>query len=496
MLSHPNNGGLTLRSSSRTSCPLHRSAALLIFLTIGGCATYHPQPLTSPAVEKALTIPSGELLQQDALDLKHPILRPLALDPRQPLSPEAAAVMAVLINPVLRADRDRAGVSEAQLIIAGILPNPQLTLSRDFVTSGPGITNPYGIGLSWDCTSLITRGAKRAAAREALESVRIDIAWSEWQAAEAAKAAVFDEIALDAQLRQAQAVDQRLKENADVIRGAYERRQRTMLDMAAAQSASETAHASVLALDEQLSHQQRALLRALGLPSGTSVTLADLELPSRLTLPPAEKLSRGIETQRLDLVALRHGYQSEEASVRAAILAQFPKINLGGNRMKDNSDVYSTGFAATVDLPLFDRNQGGIALARATRQKLFDEYVARVYTARSDIDTLFSDLESLTEQIAAADAALPALRQLVDTYRRALEHGTVDVLSYYTAWNSLSQKQIAADALKQRLVDQWIALELASGRSLPQPAVAQGAHPVPNPSIFPDALASPQAAIP
>lgn len=234
----------------------------------------------------------------------------------------------------------------------------------------------------------------------------------------------------------------------------------------------------------------------MGLPSDTSVTLADLGLPSHLTLPSAEDLSRGIETHRLDLVALRHGYQSQEASVRAAILAQFPKINLGGNRMKDNTDVYTSGFAATVDLPLFDRNQGGIALARATRQKLFDEYVARVYTARSDIDSLLADIDSLSQQISAADAALPALRQLVETYRRALEEGTVDVLSYYTAWNSLSQKQIAADALKQRLADQWIALELASGRSLPQPAAPAGIEPTPTPSIFPDLNPSPPAATP
>ena len=68
-------------------------------------------------------------------------------------------MLAVLINPVLRADRDRAGVNTAQFIVAGILPNPQLSYSRDFVTSGPG-PNRFGIGIAWDFTSLITRGAK------------------------------------------------------------------------------------------------------------------------------------------------------------------------------------------------------------------------------------------------------------------------------------------------------------------------------------------------
>ena len=468
--------------------------SLLALLPIGGCAAYQARQLTSSAVEKALTIPSGEVLQQGALQLKHPILRPMELDPRQPLSPEAAAVLAVLINPVLRADRDRAGVSEAQLIIAGLLPNPQLTYSKDFVTAGPGITTPFGIGIAWDFTSLITRGAKVRAARAALESIRMDIAWSEWQAAEAAKAAVFDEVAIEAQLTQAQAVDQRLKENADVIRGAYDRRQRTVLDMSAAQSASESAHATALALEQQLVDQKHVLLRALGLPSDTPVTLRpDIGLPSRLTLPSAQDLSNGIENRRLDLIALQRGYQSQEESVRAAVLSQFPKINLGGNRARDNTDVYSVGFAATADLPIFDRNQGGIALGRATRQKLFDEYIARVYTARSDIVLLLADIDSLTRQIAAATAALPALRQLVGTYRLALQNGNADVFSYYTAWNSLSQKEIAVEALKQRLVDQGIALELASGENLAQSLVPDSTRRAADLSIFPDSSPTPQA---
>jgi outer membrane protein, heavy metal efflux system len=466
-------------------------------LQFSSCVTYHSRPLTSSAVEKALTVPSGELLQREALRLNHPILRPIELDPHQPLSPDAAAVLAVLINPVLRADRDRAGVSAAQLIVAGLLPNPQLTYSRDFLTSGPGITSPFGIGIAWDFTSLITRGAKVRAAQAALEAVRIDVAWSEWQTAEAAKAAVFDEVAIENQLTQAQAVDQRLKSNADVIRGAYDRHQRTALDMSAAQTASETAHATVLTLEQQLTDQRLALLRALGLPPGTNVTLrADIRLPSLLTVPSAEELSIGVEARRLDLVALRRGYQSQEESVRAAVLSQFPRINLGGNRAKDNTNVRSVGFAATVDLPIFDRNQGGVALERATRQKLFDEYVARVYTAKSDIGTQLADIESLTVQIDSAAASLPALRQLVATYEQALKYGNADVLSYYTAWNSLSQKEIALEALKQQLVSREIALELASGTLLPQPLVAASSQPEMQSSVSPGTGPSPIEARP
>lgn len=204
---------------------MHKSSfifAVIPFLFAAGCAVYHPAPLSRDSVEKALMIPAPGIIERQALALQHPILKPIELDPSQPLTPEGAAVLAVLINPSLRAVRDRIGVSSAQLISAGILPNPQLTASADVVTAGPGVTSPFGIGINWDITSLITHDVKVRAARVSLESVRLDVAWSEWQVAQTAEAAVFDQLALDAQLRLAKAVNERLAENLRLIQGAYD----------------------------------------------------------------------------------------------------------------------------------------------------------------------------------------------------------------------------------------------------------------------------------
>ena len=64
------------------------------------------------------------------------------------------------------------------------------------------------------------------------------------------------------------------------------------------------------------------------------------------------------------------------------MLGQFPKVSLGFNRANDTSNVHTFGFGVTVDLPIFDHNQGAIATAKATRQQLYDEYVDRLFTAR------------------------------------------------------------------------------------------------------------------
>ena len=437
---------------------------------LAGCATYHPKPLEPDAVEKALQVPAAAALTEQAAAFKHPILQPVRLDPASPLSPQTAAILAVLINPSLRAKRDRIQIAGAQVIAAGLLPNPTLSVSPSVVTAGSAsFRTPYGIGAAWDISTLITRDARLAAARAGLSEVRLDVAWAEWQAAQAAKAAVYDQIALQRQVKLARAIRRRLRENLGLIQTAYDRHQRTVLQLSAAKTAERQAQARVLSLEQQRDQQTVALRRALGLPVGTPVELRDdISLPARLRLPPQQALLSDLQQQRLDLVALRRGYQSQEETVRAAILDQFPSITLGPSAARDNSGVTTIGFSLSVSLPIFNQNQGPIATERATRQKLYDEYTARVFTAQHDVERLLSDIHSLTEQIAAAKAALSALRSLVATYRTAVDEGAADVLSYYQAWNDLSNKRIDIVRLEQQLVDDWTSLELAVGRELPQ----------------------------
>ncbi|PYL24758.1 MAG: hypothetical protein DMF44_04155, partial [Verrucomicrobia bacterium] len=58
------------------------------------------------------------------------------VDLRQGIGPDEAATIALYSNPALRAIRDRRGLAAAQLIQAGILPNPVVSYARDFVTGG------------------------------------------------------------------------------------------------------------------------------------------------------------------------------------------------------------------------------------------------------------------------------------------------------------------------------------------------------------------------
>lgn len=183
----------------------------------------------------------------------------------------------------------------------------------------------------------------------------------------------------------------------------------------------------------------------------------------------ANQILSGLENRRLDLLALKLGYQSQEQTLRAAVLEQFPKINIGFDRQRDDTNVQSLGFAVTIDLPIFDRNQGNIAVDTATRRRLFDEYIDRVYEARFDVYSAVDDLQAISRQLDAAETAAAANRQLIDSYRDALNQGNIDVLSYNSAVNDVTQRQMDVLKLKQELMDNDIALELAAGEYFPAP---------------------------
>jgi outer membrane protein TolC len=445
------------------------SAAVVIALSGGGCAVYHPQPLTLESVDAALKPPTRDAVRVEAAKLRHPMLAPVTFRAQDDgLSPEQAAIFAVIANPKLRSARDARGLANAQVIQAGILPNPQLSPSLDLPVgnSVPGIRTAYGLNLNWDVTAIFSRGAKLEAARAHAASVDLSVAWQEWQAAEAAKLAVYQAASLHRQAALVREIEQGLAQSADMMREAVVRHDKTETDLAPAAAAVEQARSDRLLLEQQEAAARLALNQTLGLPPSAAVRLrANLRFPG---VADAERLAgrdllSGLEERRLDLVALRLGYDSQEAALRAAVRAQFPKVTLGVTRASDNGGLKSLGPNAVFDLPFFDRNQGNIALEKATRQQLLDDYTGRVFDARAETAKAASDLRFTARREEASRAGMAALDKLASGYETALAAGSVDALVVYGARQSLGAKRLEAEKLRADLAGLIIALELATG---------------------------------
>lgn len=475
-------------------CGICRQIVSLSFasLCFAGCAAYHPLALNHTSIEKSLEPPTVTLLRVQTAQIRHPALRGVTFSMRkgreigEEIGPDHAAILAVLLNPALRAERNRRGLADAQLIQAGLLPNPQVGWSQDFVTGGntADTVNAYGITASWDITSVISRAAKIREAKANARSVDLDIAWREWQTAQAARNSVYKLAALETELEHARTSDRYLGDSVSLLRKAAGAHQKTDLELAAAEAAWQDAHATALSLEQEVTKGFIELKRLIGLPPHSRLTLArGTGLPSELAVPSEAELVNGLEARRLDLCALKLGYASQDAKVRQAILAQFPKINLGFNQASDTSNVHTTGYGITIDLPLFDRNQGGIAVETATRQKLFDEYTNRVFEARNDIASALADVCALNRQIAATAGALPSLERLASTERAAVNAHNLDAISYYTALNNLNLKRLQILKLREQLAAARSALEIASGCYLGADGPESASQPKPSFSL-------------
>src|ERR1700730_7694993 len=93
----------TTHNGRAWSCLLRLGTVLLL----GGCATYQPMPLTQQAVDRALAPPDMATLAATVTTLHNPLLQPVPVDLARGLTPDAAAILAVVGNPALRGERDR-----------------------------------------------------------------------------------------------------------------------------------------------------------------------------------------------------------------------------------------------------------------------------------------------------------------------------------------------------------------------------------------------------
>jgi len=434
---------------------------LSISIFIAGLRAESPVQ-AEPSIEKIFRVPVSRFQNRST--------EQLSLDPGRGVGPDEAAAIALYSNPALRAIRDRRGLAAAQVIQAGILPNPVVSYARDFVTGGntAGTVTGYNLTAAWEFTGLIPYLPRQTAARKSFQSVDLDVAWQEWQIAVNARAAVYRLMGLDAQVAQAREATEGLQQSSDAMRKAVDAHEKTVLDLAAVESATQDSRATMLALEQEFEKQRLGLNKILGVEPETKVALrTGLTLPTRLAPPSQRELSDNVESRRLDLLGLRQGLESQDATVRAAILAQFPKMSVAFVKASDTTNVHTTGFNVAVDVPIFDRNQGNIAAERATRQRLRDEYNQRVFEARSDIAGAIADIHLLGRQIAAAEEALPLLEKLVASAQTAVRQHNADVLSYYTARSNLLQKRIQLIKLQEQLLEANTALEIASGRYLP-----------------------------
>jgi outer membrane protein TolC len=434
--------------------------AIYLALALSGCATYHRQPLgTAPALPAR---PGG--VQVDPASLPFPQLASHRFDPADGLDETEVAILAVANNPGLRLARDDVAIAHAQAFAAGLLPDPQVSLSGDLSNTsvGPGATKAFSAGLSYDINPLIQRVVAARSARREERKTSLTLLWQEWQVVSQARL-------LFVKLVHGRRLIRILDENRQLF---AERVRRTTTAQQRGLVASDTvlpALASLQDIDKQLydarkqaNQNTRDLNALLGLDAGADLPLQESGGAFRVTATPDQAVA-DLARRRPDLLALEAGYAAQDQRYRGAILAQFPALNVGLTRARDTSNIYSNAVGVTLSLPFLNRNRGNIAIEEATRQKLFDEYRQRVQASRSEIAALLAQRAFDGDQLARVRSAVSQLTGALERTDVAFRTGTVDALAYANARAALLARQVEQLSLEQQIAEQNVALQTLLG---------------------------------
>lgn len=453
--------------------PSRMAIGTAVGLLLSACATYAPAPLGTGAGKASVMQLTAPTVAIPALAL--PSHR---FDPSDGLDVTEVAMLAVVNNPQLKVQRDDLGIARAQAFAAGLLPDPQLSLGEDFPRhAGAGLTTAFNLGLTEDITALLTRSLRQAVARSQSNKVNLDLLWAEWQTVAQARL-LFDEVLnLREQAQRLGAEHAALVPVDQYIQAALRAGNLTYDTASAGLNAGEDVRKR-LADNAILLHQAESNLHMLlGLDPTAPLALTGAPYQAAPTPAQVAQALGDLSTRRPDLLALQAGYQSQEAKLRAAVRAQFPALTIGFNTARDTSAIYTNGFTVGMTLPLFDRNRGNIAIEKATRQQLKDDYVARVLTTRSDMQRLLADLATLDQQRIGLASHARQLDAALHAAERTWQAGVLVWPTYLVIRSNALSADLDLLAVQKEQATQSIALQALLGNTDIHPVPAEAAKP-------------------
>lgn len=438
--------------------------AVLLTATLAGCATYQADPLPGGVRYTDL----GRV-QVDAAAMPLPALGSHRFDPADGLDIDEVAMLAVANNPALRLARDDVKIAQAQAFSAGLLPDPQLGYSADYPSGSGSTSSAFNVALSMDLMAILRRPGLLAAARADAGKVDLGLLWQEWQSVAQARQ-------LFIKLRFQRQVIPPLAHLQDLTELRYQR-MRVAQEQGALTGDVLTAAATARTdAQRQLNDAQRAesqtahdLNGLLGLAAETVLDLVGADDPPPVDAQAVSEAMGTLPARRPDLLALRAGYAAQDQKYRNAILDQFPSLSIGFVKARDNSSVYTNGFQVSLNLPIFNRNRGSIAIEQATRQRLKDEYQIRLNQAASDIARLRDDLTILGRQLTHEEQANDAVANAATAAQDAYLARNLAVGAYVDAQSAEITHEITMLTLRESIAEQRIGLQALLGSAIPTP---------------------------
>jgi outer membrane protein TolC len=357
---------------------------------------------------------------------------------RQPLSAEDAVQIALLNNRALQASFEELGVSEADLVQSGRLPNPRFTLRH------AGAAAQYDIEetLSFNVLSMLTAPYAHEIEKRRFAQVQNAVLIRVVQLANDTRQTYFAAVAARESVRYQEQVKTAADAGAELARRMVAAGNWNRLDQAREQSFYADAAQRLTRARLVDAFAREKMLRLMGLPAeqpGFQLSERLPELPQRIEdLPDVEQV---VLQNRIDLRLQRMQLDELARNLGLTRATRFVNVlDAGPTRVLQGADgaPYERGYEIVVEIPLFDGGGPRVRRGEALYSQAVERFTQAAIDARSQI----------RRDYAAYRAAFDIARQQRDEVVPLRKAVAAENLLRYNA-SLLSVFDLLADARSQ-----------------------------------------------
>lgn len=456
-------------------CGLFITAALL---GVAGCASLDPKPDIDRAA-KSVTDRTGVAITwgEPSTD------RPEVWNGVSPLSVDQALMIALSNSREIRSEVELIAAGRADLVQAGLLPNPVLSLTMRFPFDPVEGGTFVGVSLVEQFTTLWLRGPRMRAADARLNQTVLTVSDKALRLAADVKSSHARLVYGQRGVALTEKSLDMLHRSVEALQGRVDAGEGTSLDVRRGRQRLAALQSELVRQQRDLASERRRLLELMGLATADADWLAsdngDLPrpiLPSDLTEDAVMKLAVG---QRLDVAASRELADASAADLTEQERSRLSDLAAGVDFERDVDGAKTIGPTFDIQIPIFDFNQARIARAGSVARSALDSFEAATQQAVSQARVAYIETTA-TAQLATTyrDEVLSLAEGNIAPAEGALRAGEADVTVLLDAQNELIEARKALNDLDAEAALARIALEYAVGGRLATPST--DAQPAPS----------------
>ena len=410
--------------------------AVALMVVVAGCASVSKQASFSSVQEEVEQRIDYTVVWNSSVDAEKRVAKSIRELLGKPLSADAAVQIALLNNRRLQAVYEELGIGQAAVIDAGLASNPKLHGNATFGHSddhGNEGGGEYALEVGMDFLSILHARMRASVAEAEFEVAKLRVTGAVMDLAAQTRLAYYRAQAAEQMLEMMRQIAEATDAGYEFTRRLFEAGNILELDLLLQQSLSRNTQMDVASAELAVAESREELNAIMGL-WGKDVSW---RISSRLLEVPAEpdefvNLEKIAIEKSIDLSLTRQkiiaiGMQLGIAKATALV----PSLDLGAEFERAASD-WATGPLIGFEIPIFDRNQGKVALAKSELRRRQQEFHALGVEIRAAVRAARHRLTSVRRTaLFYQNEILPLRRKIVEQVQlqyNAMQVGTPRLL--------------------------------------------------------------------